>query len=92
MHEIIAEDEFNELWGVYSKPSGDLFWFEEVCDEPLSCVWTVVETGNDADGSWYASPGFHIVNVCGYVMTKKPWSNCTPDAIYFFDDVDAKPD
>jgi len=26
-------------------------------------------SGDGSDGSWYAQPGFHIVNKLGYVMT-----------------------
>jgi hypothetical protein len=45
-----------------------------------------VDSGDDSDGNWYALPGFHVVNKLGYVMTRKPWSDSTPDAIYFLDD------
>ena len=84
--ELISEREFDEQWGVYLKPSGDFFEFEEVRDQPPNHVWTVVETGDDRDGNWYAEPGFHIVNKIGYVMTRKPWVDETRDAIYFLDD------
>lgn len=72
--------------GFYLKPSGDLFQFDDVHNQPLEQVWTIVESGDDVDGNWYAEPGFHIVNKVGYVMTSKPWSESTPDAIYFLDD------
>lgn len=55
---------------------------------PASHIWTVVDTDDDSDGNWYAQPGFHIVNKLGYVMTRKPWVDSTPDAIYFLDDFD----
>lgn len=84
--ECITEREFDEVWGVHLKPSGDLFQFEDVRGEPENHVWTVVDTGDDENGNWYAQPGFHVVNKLGYVMTKKPWVNPTPDAIYFLDD------
>ena len=84
--ELISEREFEDVWGVYLRPSGDLFQFDDVRDQPREFVWTIVDSGGDADGNWYAEPGFHIVNKLGYVMTRKPWSDTTPDAIYFLDD------
>ena len=84
--ELISEREFEDVWGVYLRPSGDLFQFDDVRDQSPEHVWTIVDSGGDADGNWYAEPGFHIVNKLGYVMTRKPWSDTTPDAIYFLDD------
>lgn|GEM_PF-4297747 len=60
----------------------------DVIAHPLNFVWTVIESGDDADGNWYASPGYHIVNKLGYVLTLKPWDDITQDAIYFLDDMD----
>ncbi len=84
--DLISERDFENVWGVYLTPSGDLFQFDEVREQPENCVWTVVDSGDDTDGNWYALPGFHVVNKLGYVMTRKPWSDPTPDAIYFLDD------
>lgn len=70
MSELISELEFDEVWCPVLRPSGDLLQFADVRDEPVQHVWTIVESGDDADGSWYAAPGFHIVNNIGYVMTK----------------------
>jgi hypothetical protein len=84
--DLISERDFENVWGVYLTPSGDLFQFDEVREQPENCVWTVVDSGDDTDGNWYALPGFHVVNKLGYVMTRKPWSDSTPDAIYFLDD------
>lgn len=86
--ELISERDFEDIWGVYLKPSGDLFFFDDVKDQPLNHVWSIVESGDDADGNWYAEPGFHVVNMLGYVMTKKAWTDNTPDAIYFLDDLE----
>lgn len=88
MSELISERDFEDVWGVYLKPSGDLFEYKDVCDQPLNHVWTIIDSGDDNDGNWYASPGFHLVNRLGYVMTKKPWHDITLDAIYFLDDLD----
>lgn len=82
----IPEREFEDVWGVYLTPSGDLFQFGDVRNQPPEHVWTIVDSGDDTDGNWYALPGFYIVNNLGYVMTRKPWSESTPDAIYFLDD------
>ena len=86
----ISEREFENVWGVYLKPSGDLFQFDDIRNQPLEHVWTIVDSGDDSDGNWYAQPGFHVVNKLGYVMTRKPWSDSTPDAIYFLDDFEGE--
>jgi len=88
----ISERDFEDIWGVYLKPSGDLFEFADVQHQPPNHVWTIVDSGDDSDGNWYALPGFHVVNKLGYVMTRRPWSDSTPDAIYFLDDLDHESD
>ena len=92
MDDYISEDEFWDDWGVIQKASGVMFEFEDVKDQPLNHVWTIIESGYDEDGNWYASPGFHIVNRMGYVMTTKPWTDELRDAIYFLDDFDHEED
>lgn len=84
---FISEQEFHEEWGARVRDDGDLFRFEDVRNKPLEHVWSIVETGDDADTNWYALPGFHVVNMLGYVMTTRPWTDLTPDAIYFPDDI-----
>lgn len=86
MHEI-SEDEFHKVWGMQLVPSGDLLSFEDIRFQPSSQVWTVVESGDDCHGNWYAIPGADVVNRLGYVLTVKPWDVGTPQAIYFLDDV-----
>jgi hypothetical protein len=86
--EYISESRFWNEWEVIQKASGDLFEFEDVRDKPLNQVWTIIDPANGDDGNWYASPGFHIVNRLGYVMTKRPWTDGTCDAIYFHNDFD----
>lgn len=83
----ISEAEFHERWGVQISVSGDLLRFEDVRLQPLHHVWTVVDSGDNSDGNWYAIPGFHVVNNLGYVLTAKPWDFDTPQAIYFLDDL-----
>lgn len=87
--DYISEDEFWNEWRVIQKSSGDMFEFEDVKDQPINHVWTVLETGDDDNESWYASPGFHIVNRLGYVMTERPWTDELRDAVYFLhEDID----
>ncbi len=83
---LITEKEFELEWGVMTREDGNLFQYCDVCDKPLNRVWSIVESGDEEDGNWYALPGFHVVNHLGYVMTRKPWSDKTLDAIYFLDD------
>lgn len=82
----ISETDFDEQWGVRQRMDGNLFTFDDVKGEPPEHVWTVVESGDDADGNWYASPGLHVVNRLGYVLTQRPWVDATLDAIYFLDE------
>ncbi len=88
---LISEDDFREKWGVMLAKNDDFFFHDEVAGCPLNHVWTVVESGEDDDGSWYAIPGFHIVNKLGYVITEKRWDDESQDAIYFLDDFDDEP-
>ncbi|MEO7068022.1 MAG: hypothetical protein ABI114_14010 [Rhodanobacter sp.] len=86
--DYIGEDEFRDEWGFIQKSDGEMFEFDDVKDPPVNRVWTVLDSGDGDDGNWYASPGFHVANRVGYVMTKKPWTNELRDAIYFLDDFD----
>jgi len=86
--DLIAEDEFLEEWGVYVQEDGNIFSFDDVRGRPLNQVWSVTDSGGDRPDHWIASPGFHVVNVLGYVMTRKSWDENTPDAFYSFDDFD----
>lgn len=83
---FIQENDLWENWGVIQKPSGDLFDHQDIKDKPIHHVWTILESGNDEDGNWYASPGIHYVNRLGYILTRKPWTDFCRDAIYFLDD------
>lgn len=75
----ISEEEFEE-YGPYLRADGNYFEHEDVVKKPLHNVWTVVE--GDDEGL-YASPGFHIVNKIGYLLTKKPWKSAARDAIWY---------
>lgn len=85
---LIAADDFWDSWGVKHPADGGLMEFDEARTHPEDHVWTVVESGDDEDGNWYAAPGFHLVNRLGYVVTTRPWVDYTQDAIYFLDDME----
>jgi hypothetical protein len=86
MHEI-SETDFHEGWGAQVAATGDLLCFEEIRHRPEHQVWTIVDSGDDGDGNWYAVPGIHHVNALGYVTTVKTWDDPTQQAIYFLDDM-----
>lgn len=84
---MISEDAFWEVWGVMQSTENGLLEFDEARIHPVNHVWTVVESGDDTDGNWYAIPGVHYVNRLGYIVTERPWMDDTLDAIYFLDDM-----
>lgn len=87
--EYISEDELWDGWGVTQKPNGELFDYEDVEHQPIEHVWTIIDTGCYENENWYASPGFHIVNRLGYILTRRAWTIGTRDAIYFLhEDID----
>lgn len=92
-YDYISVDEFDDLWGAHAKPDGNLYFRDEVASLPLENVWTVSEgdeeldiDGFNLDNNWYASPGIHVVNALGYLVTERPWVDDTPDAVWFLDD------
>lgn len=85
---MISEHELWNDWGVRQSAEDGLMDFDEANNHRLHHVWTVVESGDDGDGNWYAMPGFHCVNRLGYIVTDRPWVDDAQDAIYFFNDMD----
>lgn len=79
---VLTEDEFFAEFDPQQKPDGDLFDHKDVKHLPYRNVWTIVESG-EADDDWYASPGFHAVNVLGYVTSEKPWTDDIIEAVFF---------
>jgi len=43
-------------------------------------IWAIVESGDD--GSLYASPGYHLVNTIGFVVTENAWQSEVQDAVW----------
>jgi hypothetical protein len=84
-----SEDEFEEF-GPIPPISGESLWeFREVriAGVPDKRVWTVVDDGGETE-CWYAEPGFHIVNVMGYMVTQKPWTDEGKSYYWYFDSRD----
>lgn len=81
-HEFVQlnEDEFDKQYPSMDVPGGDegeVTWeFPEVKKAveagtiAVEQVWSLVDGD---DGNAYALPGFHVVNVYGYCVTKNPW-------------------
>ena len=90
--DLISEEAFIEVWGAHVRENGDLFFFDDVKNQPVNHVWTVTDSGGEDPDHWIAAPGFHVVNVLGYVMTRAPWDDKTSDAFYIFDDFESPPD
>lgn len=78
----ISEKDFMEVWGAAAHLFGDLFQYDDVKDLPLNTVWSII----DCDDDWIAVPGFHVVNMLGYVVTTKPWSDSSVQAIWSSND------
>ncbi len=80
---MISEDEFWISWGLIQSSDEGLFDLKDVKDCSINHVWTIVESGDDVDDSWYGIPGIHYVNRLGYVITKMAWKDGAVDAVYF---------
>lgn len=80
----ISESRFWDVYRPLPDPGGnDHIWdYKPTLNYPLNQVWTLIE-GEDNYRNLYACPGYHIVNVIGYCVTEKPWTDPTRDAMYF---------
>ena len=81
----IGEREFFDHWGVSQPEEGGLFEFSDVKDVDPHHVWTVVD---DTRGGECALPGFHAVNVIGYVTTERVWTSKDISVAYWRPDED----
>jgi hypothetical protein len=80
--EVISEDAFLIIYQPIDAPSGSLVWeFDELPEgiDPHH-VWSVID--GDEDDNQYAAPGFHIVNVFGYSVTRGAWVTGEEEAIW----------
>jgi hypothetical protein len=83
---ILSEKEFQDRFVPQTHPDGNLFDWDQIKHLDYRNVWSIVE--NDENNNWYALPGFHIVNVLGYVTSALPWTDDIDEAMYFEDDFD----
>jgi hypothetical protein len=87
---VISYDDFWDTYQPRPNPraaDGDnnmLWQWPDVETQPVHHVWTLV-SGDDGTGV-YASPGYHIVNREGYVVTEQPWTDDTEDAVWSEED------
>lgn len=79
----LTEEEFETQYQPKQKPDGNYFEWVDVKDLPAERVWTVVETGDPVNDSWYALPGFRIVNKIGYLVSDTPWTDDDIEALWF---------
>lgn len=79
---VLSRDAFDATFQPLDAPSGEPMWrWEETRGLPVNRVWTIM-TGDDGESA-YACPGYHIVNVEGYVVTVHPWHDETQDAVWY---------
>lgn len=80
---LISEDDFDVIWEPQINPfedpaSASCHWeYAHLVDVPLHQVWSLVDGDDD---NAYAIPGYHIVNVWGYTVTARMWTDEEADA------------
>ena len=80
-----TESEFERRFRPLTKDGeGELFSYEEVKYHNLYRVWTVVES--DDGKHQIACPGFHTVNVNGYLKSEFPWRTGDEQGYWYYDD------
>ena len=88
MHTILTEDQFHEMYQPIESPegtanAGSMTWdHADTLAYPREQVWTIIDDGGETN-NWYASAGYHIVNVIGYCVTQKPWVTGDEEAMFF---------
>lgn len=80
---FLTESEFHEEFVPTKDADGNLLDYDDVKNTPPEHVWSIVESGEEDDENWYALPGFHVVNVVGYVTSVFPSDETIAEAIYF---------
>lgn len=79
---VYSEDEFYETFKPQQLGEGEseTVEFDEARKHDMHKVWSLVDV--ETGGVW-AVPGFHVVNVYGYVICEEPWTNELDEAIWF---------
>jgi hypothetical protein len=78
---LISEEDFETIYDPQESPNGTLYWdYEQIpANTPVVKVWSLV----DGEGnSMYALPGYRVVNVFGYTITEKSWTNKKDQAVW----------
>jgi len=70
--DLISESDFVAIWGARAEGPESLMSYDQVKGRDPHHVWSVVEGEDDG---WYALPGFHVVNVMGFVVTDRAWTD-----------------
>lgn len=60
-------------------------WTEIPDEVPVERRWAVIDPGEDTEdgepGPWVIMPGYHLVNVVYFAVTREPWSD-TDSPVY----------
>lgn len=76
----IPLDTFDTLYDTIMTAEGSGVWeHEETLDVPERHVWSLVDSDSEAT---YATPGYHVVNVFGYCVTRVPWTSGDEIAVW----------
>jgi hypothetical protein len=70
----LTEAEYDESYHPFGNPEdseNDIWNHKATLDYPRNCVWSVIEVDDDL----FAIPGYHVVNVIGYNVTKIGWEH-----------------
>jgi len=64
---------FERIYDPIDSPDGSMvFEFKDTKPYGANNVWSLVDGDN---GEPYVVPGYHVVNVFGYTVTRKPWTD-----------------
>ena len=66
---LLTEEEFDKEFTVIEPPSGEAYWEYNELENTEGYVWTAAD-GEDGE-SIYLTPGYHIVNKIGYIVTEE---------------------
>lgn len=72
---VMLDDAHGYVWQYNELPS------KPAWSDPLHHIWTIVESGGPTE-TLYAVPGYHVVNVVGYTVTDKKWTDEDIEAVW----------